>query len=231
MDIGRKLMELRRAAGYSQQEAAELVSAHTSPITNRAVSKWETNVSRPDAEQFIWLCEIYGVSDVVAEFIGEGTDSPYSGLNRDGILMAKELIDLLRVSDRYKAELPEKAPANEVIRTVPLYDMSVSAGTGIFLDSDSYGKYESSAIPPAANFAIRVRGDAMAPELRDGMIAFVQSTQELASGDIGVFIYNGDAHLRIMDRSNGVRLMALNPRYAPINVKHSYELRIVGKIV
>ncbi len=232
MDIGRKLTELRKAAGYSQQEAAELLSKHVSPITNRAVSKWETDVSLPDAEQFIWLCHIYGVADVPAEFIGAGTDSPYSGLNRDGILMAKELISLLRLSDRFKAAPAEEPAAIMAVkRTLPLYDMSISSGTGIFLASDSYSRYEGFDIPPEANFAVRIRGDSMAPDLRDGCIAFVQSTPKLEHGDIGIFIYNGDAYCRMMDRSNGVKLVALNSRYAPIHIKYAYELRTVGKVV
>ena len=232
MDIGRKLTELRKAAGYSQQEAAQLLSQHVSPITNRAVSKWETGVSLPDAEQFVWLCCIYGVADVPAEFIGAGADSPYSGLNRDGVLMAKELIALLRLSDRFKAEpVQEPAPVFAQKRTLPLYDMGISSGTGIFLDSDSYGRYEGFDVPPEANLAVRVRGDAMAPELKDGCIVFVQSMPQLEHGDIGIFIYNGDAYCRLMDRSNGTKLVALNSRYAPISVKHSYELRTVGKVV
>lgn len=233
MDIGKKLTELRRAAGYSQQEAAALLSKRVSPITNRAVSKWETGVSLPDAEQFIWLCEIYGVADVTTEFLGVGSDSPYSGLNRDGILMAKELIRLLRLSDRFKEE-PKAAPslsAPPVKRTVPLYDMSVSTGTGIFLDSDSYDYYEGFDVPPSANFAVRIYGGAMEPDYRNGSIAFVQSASKLEHGETGIFIYNGDAYCRRMDRSNGVKLVAANDRYAPINIKHSYELRTVGRVV
>ncbi len=232
MDIGKKLTELRHAAGYSQQEAAALLSKHVSPITNRAVSKWETGVSLPDAEQFIWLCEIYGVADVITEFLGFGSDSPYSGLNRDGILMAKELIRLLRLSDRFKEE-PQQEPslAPAVKRTVPLYDMSVSTGTGIFLDSDNYGSYEGFDVPPSADFAVRIYGSAMEPEYKNGSIAFVQSAPQLEHGETGIFIFNGDAYCRVMDRSNGVRLIALNDRFAPIRINHSYELRTVGRVV
>ncbi|MBO4848895.1 MAG: helix-turn-helix domain-containing protein [Clostridia bacterium] len=229
MEFGKRLTELRRAAGFSQQEVAKLLSKHTVPITNRAVSKWETGASYPDAAQFIWLCEIYGVTDVVSEFLGIGGDSPYSGLNREGVRMASEFISLLRLSDRYSERLP--APPAKVIRTVPLYDLPVSAGTGIFLDSDNYESYESDSIPPEANFAVRISGDSMEPMFSDGQIVFVRSTTELASGDIGIFIYNGDSYCKKLDKSDGLRLMSLNPRYKPISIKYAYELRVVGKVV
>ena len=71
----------------------------------------------------------------------------------------------------------------------------------------------------------------MAPDLRDGCIAFVQSTPKLEHGDIGIFIYNGDSYCKKLDRSNGLKLISLNPRYNPISVKYAYELRVVGKVV
>ena len=232
MDISRKLTALRKAAGYSQQEVAQYISKRLSPITNRAVSKWETGVSLPDAAQFILLCELYGVSDAAGEFLGRGGDSPYSGLNREGVMMARELISLLKASERYKApELPPAFTTGGVMRTVPLYDMTASSGTGIFLDSGSFVPYESDEVPPSANFAVRMAGDSMAPLFKNGQVVFVQSATELESGDIGIFIYNGDACCRKLDRVDGVKLLPLNPRFPVISVKYSYELRVVGKVV
>lgn len=232
MKIGRKLTALRRAAGLSQQEVASYISERLSPITNRAVSKWETDVSYPDAAQFILLCGLYGVADVSGEFIGEAMDSPFSGLNREGVMLARELIGLIRSSERYKAEEPARAAAApREKRTIPLYDMTASQGTGIFLDSDAFVPYESESIPPSANFAVRMVGDSMSPEYRNGQVLFVRSATELETGDVGIFIVNGDACCRRLDRVDGVKLIALNPGYAPISFKYSYELRTVGKVV
>ena len=231
MEIGKKLTELRKTAGFSQQEVARLVSLHTGPITNRAVSKWETGASLPDAAQFIWLCEIYGVTDVVSEFLDIGTGSPFSGLNSEGVRMAGEFISLLRLSDAYAETSPIREKRVEAARVVPLYDLPVSAGTGIFLDSDNFESYEASDIPPEANFAVRISGDSMAPDFVDGQIVYVRSCTELEDGDIGIFIYNGDSYCKKLDRSNGLKLISLNPRYNPISVKYAYELRVVGKVV
>ncbi len=228
MDFGEKLTELRKAAGYSQQEVARLISLHLAPITNRAVSKWETGATYPDAMQFIWLCEIYGVADVASAFLGISGNDPLAGLNREGVRMLREYAELLRLSPKYA----EAAEVKELPkRIVPLYDLPVSAGTGVFLDSDSFEPYESEDIPPEANFAVRISGDSMEPLLNDGQVVFVQSVNTLEHGEIGVFVYNGDAYCKKLDREGGLKLISLNPKYSPINIKYAYDLRVVGKVI
>ena len=54
---------------------------------------------------------------------------------------------------------------------------------------------------------------------------------ELKSGDIGIFVLNGEAYCKKLETEGGVRLVSLNPMYKPIKVKYSYELRVVGKVV
>ena len=232
MELGKKLMRLRKASGYSQQEVAEILSEGGSPITNRAVSKWETGISVPDAVQFIALCELYGVQDAVAEFKGSGDRGAFSGLNREGTDRAKEFIELLLLSDKYKAEeIPEDDENTGEIRTVPLYDIRSAAGTGIFLDSDSYTPYRSAKIPPTANLAVRMNDASMEPLIKHGDIVCVESAAWLDSGELGVFIFNGDPYVRRLDRVDGVKLIAENPRFNPIAVKYSYELRTVGRVL
>ena len=230
MKFGEKLTQLRKAAGYSQQEVAAMISKRLEPITNRAVSKWETGATYPDAMQFIWLCEIYGVADVASTFLGIVGSDPFAGLNREGANMLRDYAGLLRLSPKSS----EAAPASEAkrpMRVVPLYDLPVSAGTGVFLDSDNFEPFESDEVPPEANFAVRISGDSMEPLLKDGQIVFVQSATSLEQGEIGIFIYDGNAYCKKLDRENGVKLVSLNPRYNPINVKRAYDLRVVGRVI
>lgn len=102
-EFGRKLAELRKACNLNQTEVAQKISFECAtlfnrdPITNRAVSKWETGDSLPDAQQFISLCGIYGVSDVHRVFRSkECSEDPFYGLNRVGIERANEYISMLR---------------------------------------------------------------------------------------------------------------------------------------
>lgn len=228
MNFGAKLTELRKSAGYSQQEVAEHISRHCAPITNRAVSKWETGASYPDAVQFIWLCELYGVADVASTFLNIGVNDPFFGLNREGIAAAREYVELLLLSEKYSANKKREVVP---IRSIPLYDLPVSAGTGVFLDSDNYELYESTDIPPEANFAVRISGDSMMPLLSNGQTVFVRRTVSIEDGEIGIFVYNGDSYCKKLEKSNGLRLVSLNDKYKPINVKYAYDLRVVGKVI
>ncbi|MCI5910136.1 MAG: helix-turn-helix domain-containing protein [Oscillospiraceae bacterium] len=55
--IGKFISECRKEKGYTQVKLAEKLG-----ITNRAVSKWETGKSLPDASVMIELCELLGIN-------------------------------------------------------------------------------------------------------------------------------------------------------------------------
>ena len=57
MDFGKKLSELRKQNGISQEKLAEMVG-----VSRQAVTKWESGKSNPDTENLIRLAEIFGIS-------------------------------------------------------------------------------------------------------------------------------------------------------------------------
>ena len=106
INLGSKLAELRKARRLSQWDVAKLVSVSGDPITNRAVSKWETGDSQPNAEQFLALCRIFDVRDVLACFLGisapEGAaDGPMAQLNKLGRERVEEYASLLAESPEF----------------------------------------------------------------------------------------------------------------------------------
>ncbi len=54
---GKFIAECRKQKGFTQAQLAEKLG-----ITNRAVSKWETGNSIPDASLMLELCEILGIT-------------------------------------------------------------------------------------------------------------------------------------------------------------------------
>lgn len=225
--FGKKLARLRKGCGLSQSEIAQRISEHCAAITNRAVSKWETGDSLPDAMQFVWLCQILGVTDVVSTFLNIRSPEPLEGLSRIGRERALEYISLLKERPEFSEAIKRSTP-----RRIPLYDMPASAGTGVFLDSENYSMIEvDESIPEDANFAVRLSGDSMYPRFRDGQIVYVHQQQTLESGDIGIFILNGEAFCKKLDTENGLKLVSLNSKYQPIKIKYAYELRAVGKVL
>lgn len=57
MTIGEKILNLRKARGWSQEELAERVG-----VTRQAVSRWESDSAKPDADKIIAVCDLFGVS-------------------------------------------------------------------------------------------------------------------------------------------------------------------------
>jgi transcriptional regulator with XRE-family HTH domain len=57
MELAKKLTELRKANGYSQEDLAEKLL-----VSRQAISKWERGEALPDTENLIALARLYGVS-------------------------------------------------------------------------------------------------------------------------------------------------------------------------
>ena len=61
-----KLIQLRKKAGYSQEQLADMLG-----LSRQAVSKWESRQGKPEIDNIIKLTEIYHVS---ADYILLGID-------------------------------------------------------------------------------------------------------------------------------------------------------------
>lgn len=57
MNIGNKLIELRKKKGLSQENVADILN-----VSRQTVSKWELNQSMPDFDKIIPLCNLYEIS-------------------------------------------------------------------------------------------------------------------------------------------------------------------------
>lgn len=224
--LGETLTALRREAGLTQPAVASLLAGLGHPLQPAAISKWEKGQTLPNAAQFLALCRIYGVRDVLSVFLGE--PGPLSGLNGEGRRLVEGYVRVLLASGLYPADAPER----ETPRTIPLYHLAASAGTGQFLDAYSSEPIDASGAPEEADFAVRIAGDSMEPDIKDGQTVFVRSRDELESGQIGIFIFRGDAYCKRLKRdAHGASLVSLNPRYAPIVLPEGEQVRVCGEVV
>lgn len=87
-------------------------------------------------------------------------------------------------------------------------------------------------------FALKVRGDSMIPEFKEGDIVIVKEQPDVESGEIAVVLINGDEGTlkKVKKTEDGIFLYAFNPAvYEP----HFYSnadienlpVRIVGKVI
>ena len=226
-DLGEKLAALRRRAGLSQKALAERLAVYGVQVSNQAVSKWEKGLTQPNAEQFLALCRALDAENVAAEFFGR-RGGMLRDLNDAGVRKLRKYADLLRASGLYA--LPEEERTERVL---PLYSLAVSAGTGQFLDSDDFESVIVGAdVPDTADYGVRVAGNSMEPRYADGQTVWVQYRRTLHSGEIGIFLYDGNAYLKqLITDGGGVRLHSLNPAYSDIPIRSAEELRILGRVV
>lgn len=70
MDIAERLQALRKKAGYSQEQVAEMLG-----LSRQAISKWESGQGKPEIDNIVKLTEIYNVS---ADYILLGTEKEVS---------------------------------------------------------------------------------------------------------------------------------------------------------
>lgn len=229
MSIGEILAHRREQQGLSQRELAQLLTAAGVSVTNQAISKWENGSTQPNASQFLTLCQVLKITDIGETFLGLRADSPFRRLNNAGRQKAMEYIDLLERSGLY-GSVPS---AGNLLRTLPLYHLPVSAGTGQFLDSDEYESVEvDDTVPVNANFGVRISGDSMIPRFEDGQVVWVRQQQTIEQGEIGIFLYNGDAYCKKFGTDGEhPALISLNTDYAPLIITENCDFRVFGKVV
>lgn len=223
--LGTILTSLRREAGLTQPRVSELLAAEGIDIKPAGISKWEKDMTMPNAAQFLALCAIYGVTDVMATFTGAG--GSLAGLNAEGRRLVSDYIRVLLASGLYSER--EEEPA---ARILPLYTLAASAGTGQFLDGDDFEPVDASSAPPEADFAVRIAGDSMEPLIHDGSVVWVRQCAELGSGKVGIFVLNGQAFCkRLHTDGHAAELISFNSAYAPIVPAAGDDLRVLGEVV
>ena len=234
-NIGEVLANSRKTKGLSQIEVAKIMESYDYPINNKVLSAWEKGKSTPNPAQFLYLCKIYGITDIYSAFLEPNPDNPLSELNESGKAKVMEYIDLLKLDSRYT--IAPAAPKENVIefphRELPLFLLAASAGPGEFLDGEAYEMVVvGSEVPESASFGIRLNGDSMTPRYLDGQIVWVYRTSELVNGDIGIFYLDGNAYCkRLHKKKNKLELVSINPKYAPIQVTANSDFRIFGRVV
>mgnify|MGYP000031242119 FL=1 len=115
-------------------------------------------------------------------------------------------------------------------RTVLLYDLPVSAGTGEYLDEEEGTEI---TIPDTertrlADYALRISGNSMEPKFRDGDILLVEDCDGVQVGELGIFVLDGSGYFK---KFGGDRLISLNPEYAPILLKDFSDIHCTGRVV
>ncbi len=114
MTTGNKLAKLRKEAGYTQEQLAEMLD-----VSRQSISKWESDAAYPETEKLIKLGELYGCS--MDYLLKDGVEE------KDGKSAAEQRPSLSKFYFERKSE--------KTVRGVPLWHINVGLGRtarGIF---------------------------------------------------------------------------------------------------
>lgn len=241
-EIGEKLKVARLSCGMTQQEVANKIG-RKQPI----IGHWETGYSQPDANTLFMLCDIFGTT--VDEVFGFKKDMPFISSKDKSLLDKYRSLDdpgRFHVDSVLDWELDRTAQAKESadtiehlqqqldIRPIPsrffaYYGRIAAAGTSVEFSDIAAGvrAYPENEINKNADYVIGVNGDSMEPEYSDGDIVYVQKTDHIDTGEIGIFQKGNSIYIKKVGK-NG--LISLNPNYPPLTADGD-RIIALGKVL
>lgn len=116
-------------------------------------------------------------------------------------------------------------------KIVKLYDLPISAGSGIIIFDDlSCENYPTEL--EECDFALRILGDSMEPDILNGSVVLLKKQETLEAGEIGAFFYNGEVYCKKLGQSGRkIQLVSINSKYPPLIVNEDEDLKCYGKVI
>ena len=120
--------------------------------------------------------------------------------------------------------------AEQEIIHLPKSVLKASAGSGNWLDEQQLESVSVLDTPQSrkANLVIEVDGDSMSPMYENGDNVLVNTKSDVAVGDIGIFIVDGNGYIKKLGKD---RLISVNPEYDDIFPTEYSDFRCVGKVL
>lgn len=215
------LKKLRKKAKLSQTDFGALFGLAKSTYQN-----YESGEREPDSSFWVAVADQFKVStDFLLGLTDDmhGTkyggrselDEKYAALDEHGRRLVDAIIEIEASRDRTKPII-EEAPKTKIIPLFP-----AAAGPG---DQQDGNAFESHEVPfmSKADFAIRISGDSMEPELHHGDIVLCKKRQPM-DGEIAAVMVNGFLYVKQVERDKygGLHLLSINRERKSLDV-HIY---------
>ena len=228
-DLGKTIAKHRKEHKIKQSELALKLEYYDIFVKPNTVSAWESGLSIPNSKQLLAICEILNIYDIYTEFVNPNPINPFRNLNETGVAKVMDYIHILEKSGEYKTA--DIIPIH-ILRERKVFYTTVSAGTGSFLDGEDYEMYTSPDIPEEASFGVYVSGDSMEPRYHNEELIWIEQTEQLEDGEIGIFYLDGNAYVKkFQNNENGTYLVSLNKKYDPIPVTENNSFKIFGRVL
>lgn len=203
----KNLRRLREAAGLSQNDLAAICG-----VSGSAISQFESGSKAPSFEVTIKICESLSCS--ITE-LADREEIQGFGFT----IYEQKIIEKYRTIDEIgkravNAVLDVEAERNSAVievkksRIIPLFP--AAAGAGEPVDGAAFDSWE---VPEdsKAQFAVRISGDSMEPELHDGEVVLCERRRPQI-GELAVIMVNGFLLVKqyIADNFGNIYLRSIN---------------------
>ena len=200
--LGEKLAKARKEQKIRQGDFVQLLKDYGIKMSSSSYSCWETGARTPNAYQLLALCRALDIDDVMGYFL-DGTirESGMDLLNEEGQKLVRQYVRLLSKSGDYNRFITQEetvSKESDNLIDLELYLQAASAGTGQLLDNDAHERISlpRTIVPAGTEFALRISGDSMEPAFYSDQLAFVKRTVSLNTGDIGIFLLDGESYIK-----------------------------------
>ena len=225
--FGQKIKAARKEKNLTQRQLAILIGAK-----HNSISDWENDKNRPDPDTIELLCGVLSLSpSYLLDSNLKGESLSPSELNLIKKYRKLSPYQQGTIDINIDRMLNEPAPAQSVSDVVPItsYRRIASAGRGEYLFDDIPSEIiyvPNTETARRADFVIGVNGDSMEPDYFDGDQVFVQKTDEIPVGAVGIFVKGEDCFIKEMGTD---RLISHNKKYADIIPNE--EIRLIGEVI
>lgn len=153
-------------------------------------------------------------------------------------LIIEKLSKLFGVSTDYLIGTSKSKESSEKY-VVPVF-YSVACGNPYVADEDiiDWEEINPKLKSQGEHFGVKLRGDSMLPDFKDGDVVIVRKQSDVDSGDIAIVRVNGDeATMKIVEKSpEGITLIATNPsvflpKFYTNNQIETTPVSIIGKVI
>ncbi|EGQ3860402.1 helix-turn-helix transcriptional regulator [Staphylococcus pseudintermedius] len=225
--IAKNIRRFLDDSNMSQKKLAELINIKPSTLSDYLNLR-----SNPSHGVIQRIADVFGVgkSDIDTTYKDENSiTSIYDKLTPP---RQKRVLDFATEQlDEQNNKVLHINSNNIVSEEVAVYGYA-SAGTGeTLIDGVEFTTQYNGHIPNH-DFALQVNGDSMEPMFEDKEIIFIDKTKQINSGQIGIFVIDGEAYLKkVFINEEGIRLVSLNSKYPDLHFDSSHDIKVAGKVI
>ena len=237
MDFGERLINVRKERGYTRESLANALG-----ISKYTLRNYELGATEPGHTFLKQISDFFHVSiDYLMGLTNEPEILESFNLNTS----EQDIINKYRTLDDHGKKvvdfiLNEEYSRRNILapaqftknRLVQYFQRFASAGSGqLVFDDVPVDLIEIPDVPEFKDvrYAIGVNGQSMEPLYYDGDILLVKPADDVAIGDIGIFIVDGQSYVKKRGENC---LISLNEDYAAIPLDESSSClgKVIGKL-